>query len=95
MILTFIQDSCNHLKKKKSVIQCICIGNDEIFPAEAHSNGNGLIKGYFGASLLSFFGYRTIVNIVEGLVLYLDCSLPVFICEVEVEYKKNLTAPAL
>ncbi len=67
----------------------------KIFPAEAHSDGNGLFRGYFGSSLLSFFCYRTIVNIVRGLVLYLDRSLPGFIRKGEVECKKNLTASVL
>lgn len=77
------------------VSQSISVGNFKIFPTKAHSDGNRLFKGYFGASLLSFLCYRTTVNIVRGLVLYLDCSLPGSIREGEVECKKNLTASAL
>lgn len=51
MILTLIQDSCNYFLL---VIQWICVRNDKIFPADAHSDDNGLFKGYFGVSLHSF-----------------------------------------
>lgn len=55
----------------------------------------GFSRVIWGPHSYLSFCYRTIVNIVRGLVLYLDCSLPGSIREGEVECKKNRTTSAL